>query len=194
MADKLRLGVCLCGSFCTFSQVIPQIGNLAEVYDVTPIMSEAAYQTDTRFGKAEDFIKELEEMSGKKVLHTIAQTEPIGPKGLLDILLVAPATGNTLAKLSCGIADSAVTLAVKAHLRNERPVILAPSTNDALGSAAKNIGALMDHKHVYFVPFRQDHPSGKPRSMVADMTLLLPTVRAVEAGEQIQPIILGHKK
>ena len=189
MADKLRLGVCLCGSFCTFSQVMAQISVLCDAYDVTPIMSEIAYQTDTRFGKAKDFIEQLESMSGKKVLHTIPQTEPIGPKGLLDIILVAPCTGNTLAKLACGIADSAVTLAVKAHLRNERPVVLAPSTNDALAAAAKNIGALLNQKHIYFVPFRQDHPTGKPRSAVADMTQLLPAVRAAQEGRQLQPII-----
>lgn len=189
MADKLRVGVALCGSFCTFSTVLPQIREMCKQFDVVPIMSETAYQTDTRFGAASDFVHELEETCGKKVLHTVTQTEPIGPKKLLDVLVVAPATGNTLAKLATGIADSAVTLAVKAHLRNERPVVLAVSTNDALGTAAKNIGTLLGAKHMYFVPLRQDDPFGKPRSVVADMSRIADTVHLAADGKQIQPII-----
>ncbi len=189
MADKLRVGVALCGSFCTFSTVLPQIREMCKQFDVVPIMSETAYQTDTRFGAASDFVHELEEVCGKKVLHTVTQTEPIGPKKLLDVLVVAPATGNTLAKLATGIADSAVTLAVKAHLRNERPVVLAVSTNDALGTAAKNIGTLLGAKHMYFVPLRQDDPFGKPRSVVADMSRIADTVHLAADGKQIQPII-----
>ncbi len=189
MSDKLRVGVALCGSFCTFSAVLPQINEMCKQFDVLPIMSERAYQTDTRFGAATDFVHELEEMCGKKVLHTVTQTEPIGPKKLLDVLVVAPATGNTLAKLAAGIADSAVTLAVKAHLRNERPVVLAVSTNDALGTAAKNIGVLLGARHMYFVPFRQDDPISKPRSAVADMSKIMDTVILASNGQQIQPII-----
>ncbi len=193
MSDKLRVGVCLCGSFCTYSTVLPQIEKLCSRYDVTPIMSETSFGQDTRFGKAEDFVKQLEDMSGNKVLHTKIQTEPIGPKKTLDVLAVAPATGNTLAKLASGIADSAVTLAVKAHLRNERPVVLAISTNDALAGAAKNIGQLLNYKHIYFVPFRQDDPQGKPRSAVADMSRLPETIERAAKGEQIQPILLPPK-
>lgn len=193
MADKLRVGVCLCGSFCTFSVVLPQIQKLCEVFDVTPIMSETSYHTDTRFGKAKEFVEQLETMSGKSVLHTISQTEPIGPKKLLDVMVVAPCTGNTLAKLAAGIADSSVTLAVKAHLRNERPVVIAISTNDALAGAAKNIGALLNQKNMYFVPFGQDHPTGKPRSVVADMSQILPTVEAAAQGRQIQPLLIERK-
>ena len=190
MPDKLRVGVALCGSFCTYAAVLPQIESLCREFDVTPIMSNTAFQTDSRFGKAEDFVNRLEEMCGKKVRSTITETEPIGPKGLLDVLVVAPATGNTLAKLANGIADGSVTLAVKAHLRNERPVVLAISTNDALGAAAKNIGALLNMKHIYFVPFRQDDPLAKPRSAVADMSKIRDTVLAAAKGEQIQPILL----
>ncbi len=190
MADKLRVGVALCGSFCTFGAVLPQIREMCKQFDVVPIMSETAYQTDTRFGAATQHVRELEEMCGRQVLHTVTQTEPIGPKKLLDVLVVAPATGNTLAKLACGIADSAVTLAVKAHLRNERPVVLAVSTNDALGTAAKNIGALLAAKHFYFVPMGQDDPLGKPRSVVADMSRIGDTLLQAVQGKQIQPILL----
>ena len=190
MADKLRVGVALCGSFCTFGTVLPQIRDMCKQFDVVPIMSERAYQTDTRFGAASEHVHKLEEMCGREVLHTVTQTEPIGPKKLLDVLVVAPATGNTLAKLAYGIADSAVTLAVKAHLRNERPVVLAVSTNDALGTAAKNIGMLLGMRHMYFVPFRQDDPVSKPRSAVADMSRIIATVLLAADGKQIQPILL----
>lgn len=189
MSDKLRVGVALSGSFCTYATVLPQIEKMCALFSVTAIMSETAYQTDTRFGKAEDHVKQLERLSGQTVLHTLSQVEPIGPKKLLDVLVVAPATGNTLAKLACGIADSAVTLAVKAHLRNERPVVLAVSTNDALATAAKNIGQLLNTKNIYFVPMRQDDPIQKPRSVVADMSRLTDTVLQAAAGKQIQPII-----
>lgn len=189
MTDKLRVGFAMSGSFCTYAAVLPQIEKMCTYFALTPIMSEAAFTTDTRFGKAEDHIKQIEKLTGGSVLHTISQVEPIGPKKLLDVLVVAPATGNTLAKLSCGIADSAVTLAVKAHLRNERPVVLAVSTNDALAGGAKNIGQLLATKHYYFVPMRQDDPIGKPRSVVADMSRLIDTVLAAAKGEQIQPII-----
>ncbi len=190
MSDKLRVGVALSGSFCTYAAVLPQIEKMCTLFAVTPIMSETAYRTDTRFGKAEDHVKRLEQLSGCSVLHTLTEVEPIGPKKLLDVLVVAPATGNTLAKLACGIADSAVTLAVKAHLRNDRPVVLAVSTNDALAAAAKNIGQLLNTRNLYFVPMRQDDPVHKPRSVVADMTRLTDTVLAAARGEQIQPIIM----
>lgn len=190
MSDKLRVGFAMSGSFCTYAAVLPQIEKMCTMFAVTPIMSEAAYGTDTRFGKATEHIKQLETLTGQTVLHTLSQVEPIGPKKLLDVLVVAPATGNTLAKLACGIADSALTLAVKAHLRNERPVVLAVSTNDALAGAAKNIGQLLATRHYYFVPLRQDDPEGKPRSVVADMSRITDTVLLAVKGQQIQPILM----
>lgn len=152
--EKIRVGFAMCGSFCTFSKVLPEIERLVELgYDVVPIMSEFAYATDTRFGKAEDFIAQVEEMTGKKIIHTIDEAEPIGPKKLLDVLVIAPCTGNTLGKLACGITDSSVTMAAKAHIRNAKPVVIAVSTNDGLGASAKNIGMLQNAKYIYFVPY-----------------------------------------
>ena len=140
--DKIKLGFALCGSFCTFSKAIPKIKYLVDSgYDVMPIMSFHAYETDTRFGKASDFAAQMEEITGHPVLHTLVDTEPIGPKRMFDLLIVAPCTGNTLAKLALGIVDTPVTMAVKSHLRNSRPVVIAVSTNDALSNSAKNIGA-----------------------------------------------------
>lgn len=189
--QKKRLGLAMCGSFCTFSRVLPLFGRLVEEgYDVVPIMSEFAYATDTRFGRAADFVKEIEETCGREVIHTIAQAEPIGPKGLLDVLAVAPCTGNTLGKLACGITDSAVTMAVKAHLRNGRPVVIAASTNDALGAAAKNIGLLLNQKNLYFVPMQQDDSRKKPQSVVADFDRLPETVECALRGVQVEPVLL----
>lgn len=189
MEKKINLGFALCGSFCTFDDVIPIVAKLkAEGYNITPIMSEYAYATDTRFGKAADFIMQLETITGNSVLHTIVGVEPIGPQGLLDILVVAPCTGNTLSKLSTGVTDTCVTMAAKAHMRNERPVLLAASTNDALGNCAKNIGNLLNCKNVYFVPMKQDNPNGKPRSVVADFEKIPDAVKSALAGSQLQPI------
>ena len=157
---------------------------------IIPIMSETAYSTDTRFGACVDFRHQLEEITGEKILHTVFETEPIGPKKLLDALIIAPCTGNTLAKLAYGIADSAVTLAVKAHLRNERPVVLAVSTNDGLTGNSKNIGTLLNTKGYFFVPFGQDDPIKKEASLVANMEAIPETVAAVFEGKQIQPILL----
>lgn len=184
-----RLGFAMCGSFCTFHRVLPEMERLkAAGWDVQPILSQTAYSTDTRFGKAADFVERIEAITGKRVWHTLAEAEPIGPKKLLDLLVVAPATGNTLAKLAMGLADTSVTLACKAHLRNERPVLLAVSTNDALGAAAKNIGALLNARHLFFVPMRQDAPESKPRSVVADFTKLPEAAAAALAGKQLQPV------
>lgn len=184
-----RLGFAMCGSFCTFHRVIPEIERLKNAgWDIQPIMSQTAYATDTRFGKAADFAEKIESITGKPVWHTVYSAEPIGPKKLLDLLVIAPATGNTLAKLANGITDSAVTLACKAHLRNERPVLLAVSTNDALGAAAKNIGVLMNAKHMFFVPMRQDAPEDKPNSVVADFTKIPEAAEAAMEGKQLQPI------
>ena len=190
--SKETVGFALCGSFCTFKKVIPQMKKLVdEGYKVIPIMSPTAYSTDTRFGKAQDFNKEIEEICNEKIIYTISGAEPIGPKELLDILVIAPCTGNTLGKLSNGISDTSVTLATKAHLRNQRPVIIAVSTNDALGTSARNIGTLMNSKYIYFVPMRQDDHINKPNSIVADFNYIPDTVKEVLAtNKQPQPILL----
>jgi len=160
---------------------------------MTAIMSENAAETDTRFGCAENVKKQLLEISGKEIICTITEAEPVGPKKLFDVLAVAPCTGNTLAKLASGIADSTVTMACKAHLRNGRPIVIAVSTNDALGANAKNIGELLNRKNIYFVPFRQDDPHGKPNSLIAELALLKDTIEASLEGRQLQPVILGPK-
>lgn len=188
----IRVGFALCGSFCTHSQALEALEELVGVYDsVTPILSDFAAVTDTRFGRAEDMIAELEQLCGKRVISSIQTAEPIGPQKLLDVLVIAPCTGNTLAKLASGVADSAVTMAAKAHLRNGRPVVVAISTNDGLSTAARNIGELLCRKQYYFVPFRQDDPQGKPCSLVADMSYVLPTIEEALKGRQMQPLLLG---
>lgn len=190
--EKETVGFALCGSFCTFKKVIPQMKKLVdEGYKVIPIMSHTAYNTDTRFGKAKDFNDEIEKICKEEIIHTITGAEPIGPKELLDVLVIAPCTGNTLGKLANGISDTSVTLATKAHLRNQRPVIIAVSTNDALGASAKNIGLLMNSKNIYFVPMEQDDYINKPNSIVADFKYIPDTVREVLATkQQPQPILL----
>ena len=189
MENKKRLGLALCGSYCTYEKLFQAAEKLTETYDLIPIMSENAAETDTRFGAATEHIKHLMLLSGHKVVTTIAEAEPLGPKTPLDALLIAPCTGNTLAKLSHGITDTAVTMAAKAHLRNGRPVIVALSTNDGLSGSAENIARLLNRKHFYFVPFRQDDPIKKPRSLQADFSLLEETVRAALQGRQLQPIL-----
>lgn len=162
---------------------------LAQKHNVIPIFSPAAYTTDSRFGTAQEHIRRAAEICGRDPLFTISQVEPIGPKKLLDALIIAPCTGNTLAKLSHGIADTSVTMAVKSHLRNSRPVVIAISTNDALATAAENIGRLLARKHFYFVPFCQDDPLEKPGSMIADFEKIPATVEAAITGKQLQSII-----
>ena len=187
---ETRIGFAMTGSFCTFARVMPQMKRLVEAgYRVTPIMSEAVYTTDTRFGRAADFIAQAEEITGEAVIHTIAQAEPIGPKKLLDLLILAPCTGNTLGKLACGIYDTAPTLAFKSHRRNGRPVLIAVSTNDALDGSAASIGLLMGRRGVFFVPFEQDDWHAKPTSCVADFEKLLPAARAALQEKQLQPLI-----
>jgi len=186
----MNIGFAMCGSFCTFSQVFPVMETLAENHTVIPIFSHISYTTSTRFGTAEEHIRRATDICGRAPIHTIADAEPIGPKKLLDILVVAPCTGNTLAKLAHSIADTPVTMAVKSHLRNARPVLIAVSTNDALAGAAENIGKLMGRKHYYFVPFRQDAPEGKPTSMVADFTIIPAALESAVRGSQLQPLIL----
>ena len=187
----LKIGFALTGSFCTFSKTIPKMKELVKLgADVLPIMSFNAYNMDTKFGKAEDFIKEIEEITGKKIIHSITEAEPIGPKKLTDIMIVAPASGNTMAKIANDIADTPVTMAVKSHLRNNSPVVIAPSTNNALSGNAENIGKLLNRKNIYFVSFRQDNPITKPRSMVFDPEYIIKTIKFALDNEQIQPIIL----
>lgn len=186
----MTIGFAFCGSFCTYAQVFPVLEELAQKYQVIPIFSHSAYTIDSRFGKAEDHIRRAEDICGTGVLHTVAEVEPIGPKKMLDVLIIAPCTGNTLAKLAHSIADGPVTMAAKSHLRNGRPVILAVSTNDALAGAGENIGKLLARKHYYFVPFGQDDPEKKPTSMVADFKKIPPTLEAALEGRQIQPILL----
>ncbi len=190
--DK-TIGFAMCGSFCTLSRVIDEIVNLKKLnYNVIPIMSEIVYNTDTRFGKAEDFISRVEEICSNKVIHTISMAEPIGPKGMLDLLLIAPCTGNTLAKLANGITDTAVTMSAKSHLRNKRPVLIAVSTNDGLGNSAKNIGHLLNYKNIYFVPMRQDDPLKKENSLIADFSKIPDSVQMTLKGKQLQPIITAE--
>lgn len=186
----MNVGFAMCGSFCTYSKVFPIMELLSRDYQVTPIFSEAAATVDSRFGTAQDHLGAAREICGAEPLRTIAQVEPIGPKKLFDILVIAPCTGNTLAKLAHSIADGPVTMAVKSHLRNGRPVLVAVSTNDALGGAAENIGKLLARKHYYFVPFGQDDACGKPTSMVADFTKIPQALEAALEGRQIQPILL----
>lgn len=188
--ENITLGYAFCGSFCTLKESMKALRKLAE-YDIKirPIMSNIVYTTDTRFGKAEDFIKEAEEICNEKIIHTIAAAEPIGPKNLLDAIVVCPCTGNTLAKIALGITDTPVTMAVKAHLRNNKPVILGIATNDALGASAKNLGLLHNTKNIYFVPYAQDDPFSKNNSLICDFSLLSETVEQALKGNQIQPVI-----
>lgn len=185
-----HIGVALTGSFCTYEKVFQELRKLAdEGARVQTIFSNASATIDSRFGNANEFIQKAEEITGIKPMLTIADAEPIGPKGLLDILVILPCTGNTLAKLANGITDSPVLMAAKAHLRNNRPLLLSLSTNDALGMNMKNIGLLLNTKNIYFVPFGQDNPEKKPNSMIAHTELLLPSLKSALAGRQIQPVI-----
>lgn len=186
----MNVGFALCGSFCTYAEVFPAMDAVAKKHAVIPIFSQSSWTIDSRFGTAEANIRKAEEITGKEPLHTIAQVEPIGPKKLLDALIIAPCTGNTLAKLANSIADGPVTMAAKSHLRNGRPVIIAVSTNDALAGAAENIGKLLGRKHYYFVPFGQDSPEKKPTSMVADFSRIPDALEAALKGRQLQPILL----
>ena len=186
----LRLGFALTGSFCTFSRVFPLMEALSAEYEVTPIFSAASAAVDSRFGCAEDFLRQAEFICRRPALRELNEVEPIGPQKLLDILLIAPCTGNTLAKAAHGITDTAVTMAYKSHLRNGRPVVLAVSTNDGLGTAAHNIAALLNKKNVYFVPFGQDDPMGKPTSLMADFNRIPETLACALRGEQIQPLLV----
>lgn len=185
----MTVGFAMCGSFCTFSEIFPIAEQLAKGHSLIPIFSFNAASLDSRFGKAEAHVEKMRQICGTDPILTIPGAEPIGPKKLLDVLVIAPCTGNTLAKLAHGIADTPVTMAAKSHLRNGRPVVIALSTNDALGAAAENIGRLMARKHYYFVPYRQDDAAGKPTSMIADFRQIGAAVVAAARGEQLQPVI-----
>lgn len=186
----MTVGFALCGSFCTYDRIFPVMERLTKSYDIIPIFSQSAYTTDSRFGTADDHIAKAEAICGKPPLHTLAEVEPIGPKRLLDALVIAPCTGNTLAKLAHSIADGPVTMTAKSHLRNGRPVVVAISTNDALGGAAENIGKLLARKHYFFVPFGQDDAFGKPTSVVADFSKIPQTLEQALEGKQLQPLLL----
>ena len=184
------IGFGVTGSFCTFSQIIPVMKKLAQNNQVIPVLSNMAYDTDTRFYRAEDFREEVRQACGSEIIHTIVEAEPIGPQKLFDIMVIAPCTGNTLAKLCAGVTDTPVLMAAKAHIRNDRPLAIAVSTNDALGAAARNIGELMIRRNVYFSPFQQDDHEKKPRSMVACMDLIENALDWALKGVQIQPMVL----
>ena len=191
---ELRVGFAFCGSFCTMDRALNALEQTAARFGpVAPIVSETVARTDTRFGAAHDFMREMERICGRRVVSTVAGAEPIGPKGLLDVLVVCPCTGNTLGKLAHGITDSSVTMAAKAHLRNGRPLVIAVSTNDGLAGSAPNLGTLLNRKNVYFVPFGQDDCQGKPASLAADFSLVPEAVEAACRGEQLQPLLLAAK-
>ncbi len=190
LKDK-KIGFTLTGSFCTFQKVIPKMKEIKKLgAEIIPIMSFNSYNLDTKFGKAKDFIEEIENITGKKIIHTIQGAEPIGPKKMTDIMIIAPCSGNTMAKLACDIIDTPATMAAKSHLRNNRPLVIAPSTNNGLSGNAENIGKLLNRKNYYFVPFRQDNPITKPRSIVFDAEYIIKTIEFALDGEQISPILI----
>lgn len=189
--DKIKIGYAFCGSFCTIKQSVAALRTLAKLdYSIMPIMSAIVYSTDTRFGKAKELIEEVENICGSKVIHDIPAAEPIGPKNLLDLIVVSPCTGNTLAKTALGVTDTSVTMSVKAHLRNDKPVVLGIATNDALGATAKNLGLLHNTKNIFFVPYKQDDPHSKQNSLVCDFNLIPLTVENALKGQQLQPVIM----
>ena len=184
------IGFAMCGSFCTFEKSLAQLESLAQTYNILPLMSQTAYETDTRFGKAADWVARLEQAGGGEVLHTIVRAEPIGPKGLVDAMVVCPCTGNTLSKIAAGITDTPVTMAVKSSLRIGIPVVLCCATNDAMAASGPNLLRLLNTKNVYLVPLRQDDPVKKPVSLVADFSLLPRTIALALEGRQLQPVFL----
>ena len=188
---RIKIGFVLTGSFCTFKKVLPKMKELVSLdADILPIMSDNAYKLDTKFGKAIDFIDEIEEITSKKIIHSIQDAEPIGPKRLTDIMIIAPCSGNTMAKLACDIIDTPAMMAAKSHLRNGLPLVIAPSTNNGLSGNAENIGKLLNRRNYYFVPFRQDNPITKPRSIVFDSEYIIPTIELALQNKQISPILL----
>ena len=187
----MKIGYCFTGSFCTFARSFSALNKLVGIgHDVVPIMSENAYYTDTRFQRAEEFSASVETLCGREIIHTVVDAEPLGPRSPLDVLVVAPCTGNTLAKVAHGITDTAATMAIKAHLRADRPLVIALATNDALSRNLANIATMLSHKAVYFVPMLQDSPVSKPHSLVAELELIPEIVDAAVRGEQYRPIFL----
>ncbi|MEW6228562.1 MAG: dipicolinate synthase subunit B [Bacillota bacterium] len=190
-----KVGVALTGSFCTIPEVLPEIEKVvAEGASVYPILSEKVATQNTRFGRAADIARRLEQMTGREPICTIQEVEPLGPGKVLDALVIAPCTGNTLAKLACGVTDGPVLMAAKSTLRNQRPVILGISTNDALGANARNLGILLNTKHIYMIPFGQDAPETKPASLVSDMRLMVDTIVEALEARQIQPLIVDRRR
>ena len=188
--ENKKVGYCLTGSYCTFQKSLSALADLLEHgFEVFPMMSENAYHTDTRFGLAKDFVETIEKMTGKKVLSTIREVEPIGPKKYIDVMVLSPCTGNTLSKIANGITDTAATMATKASLRNGIPVVIALATNDGLGQSAKSLGVMLPVKNVYFVPLAQDDPIKKPTSLVCDFTKVRETVLGAMEGKQIQSVL-----
>lgn len=191
--ETIKVGFAMCGSFCTFDKALEAMRGLrAKGYDITPIQSYHAATLDTRFGKAADFQMQIEAICEHKIITTIVDAEPIGPKKMFDILLIAPCTGNTISKLAWGITDTPVLMAAKSHMRNDRPVVIAAATNDALSGSAKSLGMLLNTKNMYFVPLAQDNPEKKFRSMVADFDRIEETMQEALKGRQIEPIVFAH--
>lgn len=191
---KINIGYAFCGSFCTIKKSLEALKNLAETeVNIIPIMSEIVYSSDTRFIKAEDLRNQVEQICNNKIIHNIVEAEPIGPKNLLDLIVVSPCTGNTAAKIALGITDTPVTMAVKATMRNNNPVVLGIATNDALGASYKNIGILQNTKNIFFVPYRQDDPFGKNNSLVCDFDKLTKTVDFALKNKQLQPVVIENK-
>lgn len=189
--SERKIGYVFTGSFCTFARSLLVMKRLVDDgYEIQPIMSENAFYTDTRFAVAEEFSREVEAVSGRKIIHTVKDAEPLGPAMPLDALVVAPCTGNTLAKAATGITDTAATMAIKAHLRVDRPMLIALATNDALSQNLANIGTMLKRKSVYFVPMRQDNPKGKPHSLVAEFEMIPEALDALFRGEQLRPVFL----
>ncbi|MBR2473535.1 MAG: dipicolinate synthase subunit B [Clostridia bacterium] len=186
----MKIGYALTGSFCTVRRSLSVLNTLIENYEIVPIVSEAISRTDTRFGKAEDTLMALTDVCGSSPIRLITEAEPLGPKTPLDAMVICPCTGNTLAKLACGITDSTVTMAAKAHLRQDRPLVIAISTNDALSQNLKNLATLLQRKSVYIVPFGQDDPINKPHSLISDFSLTEKTLSLALQGKQLQPLLI----
>lgn len=184
------IGFAMCGSYCTHRKALEQLEKLTLIDEVQPIMSENVYSVDTHFGSAAVLKERVESICGRSIIHTVVEAEPLGPKTPLDALIICPCTGNTLAKMALGITDTSVTMAAKAHLRSDRPLVIALASNDALSSNLKNIGTLLSRKHVYFVPMTQDDPEKKPHSLVADFSQLIPTYNSAIKGKQYQKIFI----
>lgn len=184
------IGFAMCGSYCTHKKAVEQLEGMSKHWSMQPIMSENVYSTDTRFGSADALIERVEQISGRTVIHTVTEAEPLGPKTPLDAMIICPCTGNTLAKIALGITDTSVTMAAKAHLRSDRPLIIALASNDALSANLKNIGTLLTRKCVFFVPMKQDDPENKPHSLIADFSLLMPTLEYAMRGKQYQRLFV----